>query len=921
MTDYTQQIQQIQKATSLEEIKEVARQFSAKATGEGGVLYSRPVGEVSSEVIAKELASKTSEPIINNTPRAKFLGDLSVESAIRDAAERIFSKQGMNLTEASKAVPDFLYGNPKAVAQSATSLEGSLWGEASKEFASSLRGDIKVVATNANVERVFGKVELPAMLENPNVRSLGGQPVAELKTLYAQGGADAVLPKVQAQFIEAAPKGIYGVPETPGAKVTSLAISREAAATLGVDATKFSTAAELAAAGQRPAPTGFTAPVAATGEAALTGEAAAAARGGLRPGMVMKGAAVAGVAVLAYDFVSTGHQVVKLEAQGNVTGSESAKTHFIGRNVGGIGGGIAGGFLTGAGYGLVAGSETGPGALVTGLVGGIGGGIVGGFMGEKWAQQKDIERVFTQKDKDGNEWSRDPNDLNGAWTRVAETQRVQNGSNSSTASPVFSNVRYVAGDGLANELNYKSANASYDLGLANVSKPQDPYSIPPNATDTHSLSGGSNWTRNSETQSWTRYVADQRIERGPPIGHTEIADPKRAAELDQASKVIIAQNASNTPAAIAARYEIAYNQFGWSRNGEMPASIIDAKTKTGTLMASDGSTYTRNASGAWETPGTLYGTNQATGNIRRELDAVYESQRVGLIEMSSIAAEAKANPTLPSANPMRSLIASTYASAGIARTDAQIDAATAAVTATHTREGLDKAGKPYSLSLQPDPATGRAGPNSGIVTMMDNGDDSIFSNSKIVPRATTTIEQIRDAEKTISAPQATVTPTSTTLNTPAQAAPNTNDITQPTHLGHQRYQQALRAIENSSNIPPNTFTGDRLQQSAANLAYASLAGEQRQGKDAQNETLSRIDYVVFNKDRSGLIAGEGALGKPDALRAWLSSTQDNASSLTASSERMHTLLQDPQKLALANPSLQPSVAQSIDEPQQGGPRR
>jgi outer membrane lipoprotein SlyB len=202
----------------------------------------------------------------------------------------------------------------------------------------------------------------------------------------------------------------------------------------------------------------------------------------------MKGAAVVGVAVLAYDFVSTGHQVVRLESQGNATGAESARTHFVGRNVGGIGGGIAGGFLAGAGYGALTGSWTGPGAIITSGIGGIGGGIIGGFAGEKWAQQKDIERVFTQKDKDGNEWSRDPNDPNSSWTRMSETQNVRSGSG---GSPTFSNVRYVAGDVLANELNYKSANASYELGLANLSTPQNPYSIPLGNADTPGKYGGS----------------------------------------------------------------------------------------------------------------------------------------------------------------------------------------------------------------------------------------------------------------------------------------------------------------------------------------------------------------------------------------------------------------------------------------------
>ncbi|MGH8082061.1 MAG: hypothetical protein ACREP7_15915, partial [Lysobacter sp.] len=747
------QIAKIRKAASLEDIQAVARTYPAKAVGEGGYLYSRPVGSVSSESIALELASKTGEPIINNTPRAQFLGDKQVEKAIREAAERIFVGQGQDLAQASKSAGDLLYGNPNAVARSATSLEGSLWGEASHEFAGSLRGDIKVIASNANIERVFGKVELPAVLDNPNVRTLGGQPTAELKALYAKGGADVVLPKVQAQFIEAAPKGIFVAPENAGtATVTKVALSKEAVATLGADASKFPAAAELANAGLARAPTGLTAPAASVGDAAISGEAAGITRG-LRPGTAAKGAIVVAAAALAYDFVTTGHEVVKLESQGNLTGAQSAKTHFIGRNVGGIGGGIAGGFLAGAGYGLVVGSETGPGALITGAIGGIGGGIGGAIWGEKWAQQKDIDRVFTQKDHDGNEWSRDPKDAKGTWSRVAQTEQVKAGTTvGGNDNAAYSKVRYVAGDVLANELNYKSANASYELGLSHVRKPQDPYSIAANKTDAPSLGGSSHWARDPQSHAWKREVVDDIIEHGIKIKHTETASPQRAAELDQASKVIIAENAANTPAAIAARYQVAYNQFGWKQNGEVPPAVKDAAGRTESLQASDGDVYTRSANGEWTTPGMIYGTNQAGGNVRDELNGVYQSQKAGLQELSAVAAEALAHPTLPQPMTMRGMVASAYANAGVDRTPAQIDAATAAVARTHEHDGLGR-GHPYSLTLQPDPKTGRPGPGSAIVTLMDDGRDGLFSDSKMVPKAITTAAQIKQAESQAPTPK------------------------------------------------------------------------------------------------------------------------------------------------------------------------
>jgi hypothetical protein len=49
--DYSAQIEQIKKATTLEEIKAIARQFSAKSIGEGGILYSRDIPNLPNMVV------------------------------------------------------------------------------------------------------------------------------------------------------------------------------------------------------------------------------------------------------------------------------------------------------------------------------------------------------------------------------------------------------------------------------------------------------------------------------------------------------------------------------------------------------------------------------------------------------------------------------------------------------------------------------------------------------------------------------------------------------------------------------------------------------------------------------------------------------------------------------------------------------
>ncbi len=172
-----------------------------------------------------------------------------------------------------------------------------------------------------------------------------------------------------------------------------------------------------------------------------------------------------------------------------------------------------------------------------------------------------------------------------------------------------------------------------------------------------------------------------------------------------------------------------------------------------------------------------------------------------------------------------------------------------------------------------------------------------------------------------TAPGEPPTPAQSAPNPPVSTSPNTLDITHSTHPGHLRFQQALNGIEHSPNIPPETFTGERLKQTAANVAYTSLAGEERPGIGGRNEALSQIDCVVFNKNCSGLIAVQGELPDPATKRAFLPGTQDNETTLAQASQRTSELLQDPLKLALANPVAAPQLAQNNIEPEYTGPRR
>lgn len=799
MTDYSAQISAIKQARSLGEIREVARQFSANASGEGGVLYSRHIGAVSSEMVALEIAEKTGLPIINGTPRAEFLSNTDVGREITRSTQRILQGEGLSLEAAKKLTPSFLYGDPSAASNSLTSLDGCLWGDASREFAASMRGDIKVVATAANMERVFGKVELPTILENPNVQTLGGRPVAELRAIAAKEGAEALLNPVQAQFVEAAPRGIYQSAGTLSITTEPVLLSREFADAMGVDSSRFPPAANLSASGTVVrADIGMAVQVAQdevrlihtstvpehvpTERIRTPGAAVAEAAPGLvaadgtaphsRGSPGLNAAGIAGTALLAYDFGTTGHKWVQLQFQGNQTAANSTAAHFVGRNVGGA----MGGFIAGAGAGALTGSWTGPGALLVGL----GGGVAGAYMGERWAEQNDLDRIYTQTDPAGRTWMQDPQ---GRWLRGAHQQQVQTSAlagevevrpvQTALGEDVLFRADYVATGRLERLLNHKAANASYELGLDKPPLPQNPFRLDANAEQQPSRTPFETeraFVRDPQSAQWQleiKQVLDGRV----PSTRLEAVSPERALELDQHARTVIAQNAANSPAAMASRYRVAYEQGRWSDfDPALPPAISHALEKSDTLRASDGNTYTRLADDQWVSSGVIYNST-ANLNLRDELELTLQSQRAGMQEMNTLADQARATLQLVPEG-VRGQLAALYATHGIQRSEAQLDAAVAAVERNHVR---DEVQQDFTLELMPDPRTRLPGADSAIASFSDGG------GNRMLLKSTTTAEEIAQVQLTAGGPQETPVPDSPELRIAALSPQE-----------REAHQQALR---------------------------------------------------------------------------------------------------------------------------------
>ena len=146
------------------------------------------------------------------------------------------------------------------------------------------------------------------------------------RELNARGGMEAVLPELQAPFIDAATKGIYVLPDNPALEVTQVAVSREAATALRLDGSRFVGAAALTKSGFVPAPLAPAAPAATLTWAEPVAMSETGARG-LSPS-VTRSIGIAAAAGAVYDVATTASRVSDLRQHGNLTGAQSEVMHL-----------------------------------------------------------------------------------------------------------------------------------------------------------------------------------------------------------------------------------------------------------------------------------------------------------------------------------------------------------------------------------------------------------------------------------------------------------------------------------------------------------------------------------------------------------------------------------------------------------------
>jgi len=404
----------------------------------------------------------------------------------------------------------------------------------------------------------------------------------------------------------------------------------------------------------------------------------------VQPTRIRAGSAlgVAGLALEIYDGADSVRTAHRLAGEGNRTAAESELIHFGARSVGGwAGAGI------GMTAGAVAGVESGPGLLVTGAIGGV----ADVFAGDKIAEWNDNRGIYNQE-LAGQSWSYDPDKPSEGWRRRAPIDSTDDNIDNARRGDLR------ASPATENQLNYQATSVSVELVLGGPPAQRSPFSLPAEAGDPPS-SRPTNWERDPETGKWQREVYGPFVERGGTPHYTDPADDERAARLDRQAAAIVVENAANSPASIAARYEDTYIRNGWQAYGEMPEAVRSARTNIDKLVSSEGDLYERQANGRWVSDGMVYDST-ASGRLHDELEATREVLQARLPPPREIPAV----PPMDADARLRDTVAGAYRNAGVDASAEQVAAAAVALRATWDANGLD----PATTALQARPqADGR----------------------------------------------------------------------------------------------------------------------------------------------------------------------------------------------------------------------
>lgn len=652
------------------QLRELAAQVDADAPGRLTVLYSGPAAKNiwSTDVITAMVDAGEDVRVINKSEAAKFLESREFYNALADAYDVDVDK----LVDGSYRGPatEWLY-HPT---------EGP-WADASGRFADATHGEVRAIVHDANPSRVFGAVEVPHILANPNVTVVEGLPREALAGLSQREGQQAAFDLIVSRAREHASD--LRVPLSDDVLRTENRVlrldSRDYLAETGIDGQqpRFTEPTHRLAERMNPPTEHAQAGQARWAEWHTTGPQALSepffpnlSRAGTTAGL-----AGLGVAAAAYDAKQTGDRIGTAFAQDNPAGAQSEATHYVARGVGG-----AAAMFTPAAVGVSGGPAL---ALV----------VADGYLltkaFDRGAQFLDVRKITHQTDRDGVGW-----EFNGKqWIRDDLKADLRDDGVDQVHRQSFA-----AQPDKARELSQLASAEAVGQAI-HKAHPENPFVQPANEHDPAHLHHR-DWTRSPETGAWSRSVADEVDRNDAPVwkAQPEYASPARAAELDRQAAQVIDRNLTEGPAALAARYEIAHRRNGWDSFGPEP-DVVRTALNPDALQASDQRQYVRDAQGQWSHDG-----EPARGNTAVELEATRERLLPALAQHQEALARIEPwQPPTPEQQD-RTNLRQLYTDNGVNPNPDRFEAAYQAVRETREAQGITPAAT--SLALEPRPAGG-----------------------------------------------------------------------------------------------------------------------------------------------------------------------------------------------------------------------
>lgn len=594
-------------------LRALAAQVDADAPGRVTVLYSGPSakGVSSSNIIESLLESGEDVRVIDRSDAAKLLQS---DEFLHSVAKAFGLDDFRPLADRSYRGPaaDWLYHPTRGP-----------WADASARFADATIGEVRAIVGDANPDRVFAATEIPRILANENVPTIEGISREALVARQSTHGTQAAFEMIVARSREHV--GLLRVASDVPVNYAG-ELLRDGRGRIGLDSRDYFAATGLegkapAFQSQTRALVGNMTPPSGPAQAGLVHllelQTQQFPAQGVRINAAGKAVGVLAAAGTAYDLAETTHDVGRLRAQGNTAAAEDRITRFAAQNLGGWTGAAAG-----FGAGAVAGVETGPGLLVTGAVGGV----IGAVAGNEIADWIRAYKINHQDDRQGITWTFDPARPEKGWTLdVPPLPGTPQGQ------------RLTADPALSDQLTFKASSRSIALALGAPPQNRNPYRFAAEATDGQQRSPfetGRDWVRDTQTGQWQQEITalvDGRI----PVTRKEPVSAERAMQLEQRSQAIIAQNAQQTPAAMASQFQAAYERNGWSQYGALPDAVTDALRHPGRVVSSEGALYERNAQGQWTHDGVIK-DRQAAGPLRQELEATYQAQQRASLPITTL---------------------------------------------------------------------------------------------------------------------------------------------------------------------------------------------------------------------------------------------------------------------------------------------